>query len=139
MANCLYLVASGDLRSSANQMCWPAQNAMEEALKTSVRQFGWEICRAHPFQPNRHGFIDSQRYGMNVFQLDTTGCPAGRRRSGVAIQPSFARRLDFSSRPDSNRRQLEWYMAGPCGLAESERISDQGGSQVQHSLERGVY
>jgi len=48
MANRVYLVASGDLRPSANQMCWPAQKAMEEALETSVRQFGWEICRAPP-------------------------------------------------------------------------------------------
>ena len=28
----VYLVASGDLRLSANQKCWPAQKAMEDAL-----------------------------------------------------------------------------------------------------------
>lgn len=31
--NQVQLVASGDLRLSASQVCWPAQAAMERALK----------------------------------------------------------------------------------------------------------
>ncbi len=69
MPNPVYLVASGDLRLSANQLCWPAQAAMEVALATAVTKFGFEIKRAHPYDAaKQHGFIDSQRYGMEIFQ-----------------------------------------------------------------------
>ncbi len=64
----VFLVASGDLRLSANQVCWPAQHAMEEALSEAVREAGYELVRAHPYKPEeRHGFISSQREGMEVF------------------------------------------------------------------------
>lgn len=63
------LVASGDSRLSANQTCWPAQNAMEQALAEAVRREGFELERAHPFKEDEgHGFISSQREGMDVFQ-----------------------------------------------------------------------
>jgi hypothetical protein len=62
------LVASGDLRSSANEVCWPAQHAMEKALAAAVAKLGYKLVRAHPYQPARkHGFIASQREGMDVF------------------------------------------------------------------------
>jgi hypothetical protein len=63
------LVASGDLRSSANQVCWPAQDKMEQALSAAVAEQGFELIRAHPFKPDQgHGFISSQKEGMNVFR-----------------------------------------------------------------------
>jgi hypothetical protein len=63
------LVASGDLRLSANQMCWPAQEAMERKLTTAFEAEGVTVRRAHPFDPvERHGFISSQRMGMDVFR-----------------------------------------------------------------------
>ncbi|MBS0208283.1 MAG: fucose isomerase [Planctomycetes bacterium] len=62
------LVASGDLRSSANQTCWPAQQAMEAALAAAVAAEGYEIVRGHPYKPDEgHGFIGSQKEGMCVF------------------------------------------------------------------------
>ena len=65
----IYLIASGDLRPSANQNCWAAQQRVEEAVMAAVRGEGREIQRAHPFQPEKgHGFIDSQKYGMEVFR-----------------------------------------------------------------------
>ena len=67
-ANEVILVASGDLRESANRVCWPAQAAMEKALGRAVNECGWTVKRAHA--QNRaagHGFIDSQRRGMDVF------------------------------------------------------------------------
>ncbi|MDE1178455.1 MAG: fucose isomerase [Edaphobacter sp.] len=65
----IYLVASGDLRLDANQVCWPAQAAMEAALAESVERLGGKIVRAHSYVPEkRHGFLDSQRYGMDVFK-----------------------------------------------------------------------
>ena len=37
------LVASGDLRESANQVCWKAQSDMEASLKAAVESFGYEL------------------------------------------------------------------------------------------------
>src|ERR1700728_1589715 len=69
MSSSVFMVASGDLRLSANQMCWPAQQAAETALTNAVQQFGFNVVRAHPVIPEKgHGFIDSQRYGLEIFQ-----------------------------------------------------------------------
>jgi hypothetical protein len=63
-----YLVASGDLRVTANRDGWPAQEAMERDLTAALRDEGVEVVRAHPFDPEAgHGFIASQRMGMDVF------------------------------------------------------------------------
>ncbi len=62
------LVASGDMRLSANQQCWPKQQEMEEALGRAVAAAGYELVRAHPYKPEaQHGFIASQKEGMAVF------------------------------------------------------------------------
>jgi len=62
------LVASGDLRLSANQKCWPAQQEMEQALTQAVTDAGYEVLRAHPYKSaEQHGFIGSQKEGMQVF------------------------------------------------------------------------
>lgn len=62
------LIASGDLRESANQMCWPAQSAMEEEVVAAFKAEGIKVRRAHPYDATRgHGFISSQRMGMDVF------------------------------------------------------------------------
>ena len=63
------LVASGDLRLSANQVCWPAQEAMEKALTTALAAEGFDLVRSHQYDPNlKHGFLASQRQGMEVFR-----------------------------------------------------------------------
>lgn len=68
------LVANGDLRLSANQNCWPAQQEMEESLTHAITDAGYELLRAHPYKEDeRHGFIGSQKEGMDVFrQIDPT-------------------------------------------------------------------
>jgi hypothetical protein len=64
----ILLVASGDLRPSANETCWPAQAAMEEKLGAAVASFGFQVQRAHPYGRRRkHGFIASQKEGLEVF------------------------------------------------------------------------
>ena len=63
------LIASGDLRLSANQTCWAAQAKMEAALGRALRAAGWKIVRAHAMDKARgHGFIDSQKMGLEVFR-----------------------------------------------------------------------
>ncbi len=68
----VYLMANGDLRLSANQNCWAAQQAMEQEIVQAVEQAGWSVLRAHPFKEDQqHGFISSQREGLDLFrQLD---------------------------------------------------------------------
>lgn len=63
------LIASGDLRLSANQQCWPAQREMEKALGAAIAAAGYEVVRAHPVKSKeKHGFIASQREGLQVFR-----------------------------------------------------------------------
>jgi hypothetical protein len=64
-----YLVASGDLRLSANQTCWPAQAEMEAKVSAAFAAQGINILRAHPVdEAAGHGFIWNQRMGMEVFK-----------------------------------------------------------------------
>jgi hypothetical protein len=65
----IQLVASGDLRLTANQACWPAQAAMEAALSIAIKAEGFHVVRAHQFKTKfKHGFIASQREGIEVFR-----------------------------------------------------------------------
>lgn len=68
------LLASGDLRLSANQVCWPAQQEMESALTAAIEAEGFKVVRAHPYKAaEKHGFLASQREGLDVFKtLDPT-------------------------------------------------------------------
>ncbi|MEO0510118.1 MAG: fucose isomerase [Verrucomicrobiota bacterium] len=62
------LVANGDLRLSANQNCWAKQDEMEKELASVLATLGGKIKRAHAYKPEeKHGFISSQREGMDVF------------------------------------------------------------------------
>ncbi|WP_040540756.1 fucose isomerase [Pedobacter arcticus] len=65
----VYLVCSGDLRESANLSCWDAQSKMEEQLAEALTAEGFSVKRGHAYNPiKKHGFIDSQRMGIEVFK-----------------------------------------------------------------------
>jgi hypothetical protein len=67
--NEVFLIASGDSRLSANQICWPAQADMERQITSAFTAEGVTVNRAHPYDENlKHGFIWNQRMGMDVFQ-----------------------------------------------------------------------
>ena len=69
MSAIVYLVANGDLRLSANRACWPAQQEAERAVIGAVNRLGRQVKRAHGEDPEKqHGFIDSQKRGMEVFR-----------------------------------------------------------------------
>jgi hypothetical protein len=62
------LITSGDLRQSANLVCWPAQEDLERRLTQAFRDERVELERAFPVDPaTGHGFISSQRMGMDIF------------------------------------------------------------------------
>lgn len=67
--NTAWLVSSGDLREAPNRSGWATQAAMEDALTRVFADLDWTVLRAHPFDPaTGHGFISSQRMGLEVFK-----------------------------------------------------------------------
>src|SRR5258706_6855570 len=68
-SNEAFLLASGDLRLSANQVCWPAQAEMERQVLAAFTAEGITVKRAHPYdEMQKHGFIWNQRMGMDIFE-----------------------------------------------------------------------
>jgi hypothetical protein len=66
--NEVVLVASGDLRHTANVAGWPAQQVLEQQITDVLAEVGWTVRRGHEFDPEYgHGFIWNQRMGMDVF------------------------------------------------------------------------
>jgi hypothetical protein len=65
----VWTVASGDLRLSANVEGWPVQQKLESDLEAAVEALGRQVRRGHPVDAEKgHGFIDSQRAGIEVFK-----------------------------------------------------------------------
>ncbi|MES2220440.1 MAG: hypothetical protein V4587_05675, partial [Acidobacteriota bacterium] len=51
------LITSGDLRLSANQVCWPAQQDLEQKLTKCFQDAGVSVRRAFPDDSHsKHGF-----------------------------------------------------------------------------------
>jgi hypothetical protein len=72
----VYTVASGDLRLPANVTCWATQQQLETDVSKAVQSFGRTIHRGHDVDPAKgHGFIDSQRAGIEVFKTIPTDAP----------------------------------------------------------------
>ena len=72
----VYTVTSGDLRLSANVTCWPTQRKLEADLSAAVTSLGWQVQRGHAVDEAKgHGFIDSQRAGINVFKALPVDAP----------------------------------------------------------------
>jgi hypothetical protein len=64
----VWLTTSGDMRQPANQMCWPAQEELERKVTAAFAGQGVKLQRAFPYYEERgHGFVWSQRMGMDVF------------------------------------------------------------------------
>lgn len=75
-ANTAYLIASGDLRQSANTAGWPTQANLERDVTNALAELGWSVIRANPFDELKgHGFIDSQRMGLAVFEAIPPDAP----------------------------------------------------------------
>lgn len=65
------MIASGDLRESANTVCWPAQKALEAEATRAFADLGWKLHRANACKleggKETHGFINSQAMGREIF------------------------------------------------------------------------
>lgn len=65
----IILVASGDQRQDANRIQWPAQADVESQVCAAFANQGYSVRRGHEYDSTlQHGFIWSQRMGMDVFQ-----------------------------------------------------------------------
>ncbi|MFC7375687.1 fucose isomerase [Brachybacterium sp. GCM10030268] len=67
--NTVYLIPSGDSRESANLPAWPFQQELERLVSDAVGAAGGQVRRG--FEPDPevgHGFIRSQRMGIEVFK-----------------------------------------------------------------------
>jgi hypothetical protein len=70
------LIASGDLRQSANEVCWAAQSDMEKAVTKAFKAEGVKVKRGHEYDATlKHGFIYNQRMGMDVFKTIDPNAP----------------------------------------------------------------
>ena len=72
----VFIMANGDLRLSAIQVCWAEQSKMEATLAKALKAAGWTAVRAHVYdRQKKHGFIDSQKRGMEVFRTMDSDAP----------------------------------------------------------------
>ena len=131
------LIASGDLRLSANQKCWAAQNRTEEAVTKAIESFGIEVKRGHPYiAAKQHGFIDSQKYGMEVFRQIPAEAPL------VVVEAVWQYSHHVLSGLITHRGPIltvanwsgEW--PGLVGHAEPEWLAHQSRSEVLHAVDR---
>jgi hypothetical protein len=64
-----WLIASGDLRESANVAGWAVQQSLEDCIAKAFDELGWSVTRANPVDAQLgHGFIRSQRMGLETFK-----------------------------------------------------------------------
>ena len=138
--NRIYLLASGDLRESANRVCWPAQEAMEKALTGAMAKLGAEIVRAHHYDPERgHGFLSSQRMGLDTFRDLPPDAPVVVAQSVWQYSHHVLPGLITHKGPILTVANWSGHVAGPGRHAQPERLAHQGRRQVLDALERGLY
>ena len=96
------LIASGDLRLSANQMCWPAQQAMEQQVTAAFAREGITVKRGHPYDPQlKHGFIPRPMEAP-------TRVKSSRNGSGTATKRATQLRLAVRARPTFSSAAMDW-------------------------------
>jgi hypothetical protein len=72
----VWLIPSGDLRESANTESWAAQQELERQVTEAFEAAGVSVRRAFEEDPDYgHGFIRSQRMGMEVFRSIPVDAP----------------------------------------------------------------
>src|SRR5688500_9446747 len=134
-----FLIASGDLRLSANQTCWPAQADMERQIVEAFASEGVTVKRAHPYDETvKHGFIWNQRMGMDVFKSIPSEAPL---IVAVAVwQYSYHVLAGLRDHRGPILTIANWSGQAVARIgwpAESKWVSDEDAGQIQHNLERG--
>ena len=85
---------------------------MEQALRDAVADLGYELIRAHPYKESeKHGFISSQKEGIQVFAGVDRHALIRCRRVSLAVFASPAAGAAGASGADSDVRQLVGHVA----------------------------
>ena len=125
MASEIQLIANGDLRLSANRVCWPAQKATEDKLIAAIEKLGHTVVRAHEFDAQKqHGFIDSQKRGLEVFRSINPKAPL------IVCEAVWQYSQHILPAPDraTDRGELERAVARSGWHAQPQRVAHQGRS-----------
>ena len=126
----VYLVASGDLRQSANKVCWQAQSEVERKVTDAFAAEGITDSPRASLRPERWARIHLQpAHGHGCLHERRSRRAHHRRGSGLAIQPQRLLRIAEPSRAHSDRGQLVRPVAGAGGHAEPQWLPAQGGSR----------
>ena len=125
MVEPVVLIASGDLRDSANRKCWPAQQKMEQDVMAAVRAEGAEIRRGHA-----DGFIASQKQGMEVFRSIHPEAPLIVAEAVWQYSHHVLHGLYTHRGPILTVANWSGEWPGLGGDAEPQRIADQGRGEV---------
>ena len=131
------LVASGDLRLSANQNCWAKQKEMEDELAKAVTEAGYELVRAHPYKETRSTASSARKRKGSRFS--PTSIPTAKLIVAEAVWQYSHHVLAGLARArgtDPDRGQLVGHLAGTGRHAEPQRLADQGRQKILHPLER---
>ena len=139
-ARTVYVVASGDLRPSANVKCWPIQQQLEADVTRAVESFGWTVVRGHSVRRARRPRVHRQpAQGARRVRHAPARRAAARRRGRVAVQPPRARRPAHPRRADHGRRQLERHVPWSRRPAQPHRQPDQGRGRLLLAVERRLH
>ena len=134
------LIASGDLRLSANQNCWAAQHEMEQRLQSAVAAAGHDLVRAHPYKPDeRHGFIASQQEGMEVFKAIDPAAPLIVAEAVWQYSHHVLHGLTTHRGPILTVANWSGHLAGAGRHAQPQRLAHQGGRRLLDAVERGFH
>ena len=109
---------------------------MEAALSRALKAEGWTVVRAHPYDKEKqHGFIDSQKMGIDVFRCLDPDAPVIVAESVWQYSHHVLAGLWTHRGPDSDCGQLERHLARAGRHAQPERVAHQGRHPLQHTLE----
>ena len=133
------MIANGDLRQSANQVCWTAQAEVEAAVTKAFAAEGWKVRRAHPYREDlKHGFIYNQRMGMDVFTGIDPKAPIVVVEAVWQYSHHILAGLVNHRGPILDRGELVGTVAGAGGDAEPEWLPGEGGGEVFDDMEQGL-
>ena len=139
-ANEVLLITSGDLRQSANQVCWPAQRDMEEKLTAAFAQKGYQAGPRPCVRRNSEARLHLlAAHGHGRLHEDSSRGAAGVCHRGLAVQPSCASRPAQPPGPILTVANWSGQWPGLVGLLNLNGSLDQGRQAVFVHLEQGLY
>ena len=106
----------------------------------AIRREGREVRRGHAYDPEKgHGFIDSQKRGMEVFRDIPPDAPLVVVEAVWQYSHHILHGLYTHRGPILTVANWSGEWPGLVGHAQPERLADQGRRELQHAVERGFH